>query len=514
VKKWKAILTIFVSLLLGVVLILIFVEHWRGERALNSKLKELAAKRERLDFNEFLPSKIARDQNAAVELVAVTNSLHDLSKLSEEAPPMMKLASPGFAISYWQRNSWPNGDKTNSWAEFGPKIAAAGPVLAQLQSVWSKPRYDDGFDYATGMVDFPSMPLLICSKQSAMLFSAAIADDLSRAKPEEALNHLCSLLAVVKDLGDQPLIISQLVRVACASYAFNATWEALHATDLTDAQLREMQTAWETNEFCTTMVKSLEMERALTLDYFRQIRGSRDLELKQLAEEEEITDAFRDAFNYNGLPTHGFILRDLHLPVWRIAWAAQDELRSLARWEPFIKGGRVAESNSWLDAKNFFPGFDPYSISYLPFPATTREKLGWYDRCRFLFSEQPFSINGVIILKVNKIETQRNMAITAIALKRYELRHGKKPETLSALIPEFLAAVPIDRMDGKPLRYHLNSDGTFKLYSVGVNGTDEGGDPQPEKSGVDSIHDLWQGKDALWPRQVEESNDSAGASRL
>jgi hypothetical protein len=57
--------------------------------------------------------------------------------------------------------------------------------------------------------------------------------------------------------------------------------------------------------------------------------------------------------------------------------------------------------------------------------------------------------------------TLHEMVITAIALRRYELRHGKPPGSLALLVPDFLAAPPSDLMDGQPLRYRLNSEGSF-----------------------------------------------------
>ena len=90
------------------------------------------------------------------------------------------------------------------------------------------------------------------------------------------------------------------------------------------------------------------------------------------------------------------------------------------------------------------------------------------------------------------------MVITAIALKRYQLRHGALPSDLNALVPEFLSAVPRDPVDGKPLRYRLNPDGTFLLYSVGSDGMDNGGDPTPSGS---SKTFYWQrGRDWVWPQ--------------
>ena len=37
---------------------------------------------------------------------------------------------------------------------------------------------------------------------------------------------------------------------------------------------------------------------------------------------------------------------------------------------------------------------------------------------------------------------------------------------------QLLASVPLDAVDGQPLRYRRNADGTFSLYSIGENGVD------------------------------------------
>jgi hypothetical protein len=87
-------------------------------------------------------------------------------------------------------------------------------------------------------------------------------------------------------------------------------------------------------------------------------------------------------------------------------------------------------------------------------------------------------------------------------LKRYQLKHGNYPADLISLVPEFIPAVPLDPVDGQPLRYRLNADGTFLLYSVGENGKDDGGNPALEK-GVTSASFNWQNIHALdwvWPQ--------------
>ena len=66
-------------------------------------------------------------------------------------------------------------------------------------------------------------------------------------------------------------------------------------------------------------------------------------------------------------------------------------------------------------------------------------------------------------------------ARVACALERFHLAHGKYPESLASLSPEFIATLPNDLVNGQPLHYHPTGDGHFVIYSVGWNEKDEGG---------------------------------------
>ena len=60
------------------------------------------------------------------------------------------------------------------------------------------------------------------------------------------------------------------------------------------------------------------------------------------------------------------------------------------------------------------------------------------------------------------------------ALAAYRADHGAYPAKLSELTPKYVAEVPKDIFSTEPLRYRRRGDG-YLLYSVGVNGTDDGG---------------------------------------
>jgi hypothetical protein len=74
-------------------------------------------------------------------------------------------------------------------------------------------------------------------------------------------------------------------------------------------------------------------------------------------------------------------------------------------------------------------------------------------------------------------------ALIACALERYRLAHENYPNSLDALVPQYLDKLPTDIITGQPLKYRLKSDGQFVLYSVGWNQKDDGGVPSPKKDG-------------------------------
>jgi hypothetical protein len=80
-------------------------------------------------------------------------------------------------------------------------------------------------------------------------------------------------------------------------------------------------------------------------------------------------------------------------------------------------------------------------------------------------------------------QTLANEAQVVCALERYRLAHNQYPESLEALIPLFMEKLPRDVIDGEPLHYRRQANGTFLLYSVGWNETDDGGQVALKKDG-------------------------------
>jgi hypothetical protein len=124
-----------------------------------------------------------------------------------------------------------------------------------------------------------------------------------------------------------------------------------------------------------------------------------------------------------------------------------------------------------------------------------------------------------------RFRTDMILAATSLAIRQYALDHnGNLPKQLIDLAPRCLLAVPLDPMTaGKPLGYiHGDRPGSPHagdpiIYSVGENGTDEGGSEQPLRKST-SARDRWGTQDAVvhltqQSRKPEADADDVTAQR-
>ena len=165
--------------------------------------------------------------------------------------------------------------------------------------------------------------------------------------------------------------------------------------------------------------------------------------------------------------------------MWRTSWSYTEEIHMLQAVQIILESLRAMKTNQFLK-----PQYDLMEgqISSLGLTNAGEALIRALKIPDFRELLESGSL-GIIVSKNIRIEAARRVVVAAIALKRFQLRHGKLSETLGELAPEFFAAVPIDPYDGKPLRYHPNTDGTYLLYCVGEDGVDDGGDPTNTMSG-------------------------------
>jgi hypothetical protein len=78
---------------------------------------------------------------------------------------------------------------------------------------------------------------------------------------------------------------------------------------------------------------------------------------------------------------------------------------------------------------------------------------------------------------IARIQTFVSQAGIVCALERCRKVRGQYPDSLAELAPQFMAQLPVDVINGGPMKYRRTNDGKFLLYSVGWNETDDAGTP-------------------------------------
>jgi hypothetical protein len=78
---------------------------------------------------------------------------------------------------------------------------------------------------------------------------------------------------------------------------------------------------------------------------------------------------------------------------------------------------------------------------------------------------------------------KRRLITAELALRIFQSEHGQPPAQLSDLVPRYLPRVPIDPFTEKELIYRPQGT-NWLLYSVGEDGTDDGGTPASRNRGA------------------------------
>lgn len=103
---------------------------------------------------------------------------------------------------------------------------------------------------------------------------------------------------------------------------------------------------------------------------------------------------------------------------------------------------------------------------------------GWLTiRDPFIYAEakQSISVFGPVDIKHYLTISELRLTQVVLAILQFEQAEERLPGTLDELVPAYLAAVPLDPFDDKPLRYAKKPANGWIVYSVGPNQKDEGG---------------------------------------
>jgi hypothetical protein len=494
-QRWLKTLLILVAIFL-IPTVWLSISHYYAKRDLERYKSQLRASGEKLAIDDWLPPRVTPENNGAQSFLQASTNVYFDGAIETNRPPAMRRVAPGKAMIGWQQSyilsDYGSAPITNTWEDIEKDLEEYGPRMELLRQAAARPALDFGLDYHSSSLN--PIANVARMKGAAALLSSATVFDLHRAETPAAVTNLHAALTIVNHWKNERTLLSQLIRYSSATFATEAQWEILQATNLTDPELAMLQHDWESMEFIQALESAQEMERAREIVSIQDLRTSNNPSAAMNAQSVPANSGGGSS-NNSSWSLKNFVRTIARKPsdmLWRTSWSYRDELRALQGHEIMIETLHQVETNGFFkdalaEQKRKFKmlGMSAGSTNWL------RHTLN--DQFFGVFWGATGSTTGDRIMS---LEAARRIVIVAIALKRYQLQHGTWPVDLKTLVPDFLSEVPRDPVDGLPLRYRANADGAFTLYSVGFDGVDNGGDPLPSGS-----NPYWfRAHDMVWPQ--------------
>jgi hypothetical protein len=496
--RWKILtaLAVFLAVFTGIWLLTLHVGPADDVEAYKKLLDE---KGEKLAISEVLPPPVPPESNS---VDAVEDAFRLSGSGNEITPGAMKMVAPGKAMVAWLQPDVRGYDFTNSWDDLSAEVVANRPAIELLHQVLERPRLDFNLDYKKGAGLL--LPHLSPLKRSSQKLEAAVVCDLHNGDPGAAATNILTMLGLVQRNAAEGLLISHLVRIAMAAIAIAPTWELLQATNVTDAQLAAVQKGWEQMDFLSDAENTFVVERAWMMEDIEKSRATHEGFEATFGPVTSMSSPGSSASSGWSWPLDLEAMTEkprnlVAEAMWRSSWSYSEELRTLQSDQIIVEALRTMQTNQ----SQFYKADYDAMTTRMSSLGITNAGMAFFRALKIPDLSDYFggSLSSAVE-KALRMETACRVVATAVALKRFQLKHGNLPETLDELVPEFFRSVPIDPNAGKPLRYHPNADGTFLLYSVGEDGVDDGGDPGLT-AGVMSNSLYWQNthaRDWVWPQ--------------
>jgi hypothetical protein len=282
----------------------------------------------------------------------------------------------------------------------------------------------------------------------ARLLAADAAIRAQDGDIDGALDSSRAILCVDRSIGDEPFLISGLVRISIGGIAMKSARRALAQGEPSDAALAKLQA-----------LALDEMAEPLLIQGFRGERAMLDVTIRRVRGGEISLSAVTGG---SGTSVNGLFPADS--PWGRLTFDKQraaglrwmNELISIARLPPSARAQRVKAWQADVDKvrSSDYGMFQPTLLLALLHPI-----VDVYDsHCRY-----PTELRALAIL---------------LAAERHRQKRGTWPKSIAEIDPAILSSPPLHPFSGEPLRVRQDEN-EFLVYSIGTNLRDEHGLNEP-----------------------------------
>lgn len=327
-----------------------------------------------------------------------------------------------------------------------PELEEAEKLLAQygrsLELMHQAARQGGQARYPTKFADGMSMLLTHVQqlRGGARLLALESAVEAHRVRPAAAIDSILAIFAAARSLEQEPVLISQLVRMALDGMARDRAAWLLSAIELDDAQLARLEVELAArNYYGRPVYQALLGERVMGIDAFANPARLGD-EGKALALLGAV-NGDRDRTLY--LQLMGELIAAAKTP-------AEQGRQTAANLEAQLK--QIAGSGGSRFSH-------PLTLLLMP------------------------AISAVFEAR-SRNEAARVALRVAVAVERFRRAQGRLPEKLDELTPTYFGAVPFDPYDIRPLRYRIDGE-EYVVYSIGKDRIDQSGLSEPPNKADD-----------------------------
>ncbi len=438
----------------------------RGKNDWEEFKREWEAKGEVFDYKQIIPKPIPSEKNFAH--IPLLKPLHehkwnkDLSEADptdqknfDQAQSLLKIEGASIPkldgwqigksvdLSAWQQffreeKGWPHPKKSaKPAADILQALGKFEATMTELtQAARERPlcRYDIKYEAHFAALLPHLSPLRNFVKSFTLRALAHQAND----NPEAALADVRMCFFLTESIRDEPMLISQLVRIASLKIALQPVWEGLKQEKWSAGQLADIE----------KLLAGIDL-----LEGYRiSILGERDLA-------NLLIDRMRDDPELLGMLLED---DDPMLKVLPDGWISHNQRRLNEMHLNFTQ--RIVDTQ----ARRIHP---EVSLAFnKELDARTKRKvpiLGVYDM-----------LSGILLPAIDKVAIKIGFAQAAVDhvriachLEMHKLEHNK----YSAKLADLKVPLPNDPYTGKSYVYKLDPKGRYQLHGVGWNQKDDGG---------------------------------------
>ncbi len=280
-----------------------------------------------------------------------------------------------------------------------------------------------------------------------------VADSEIRARDGDidgALDSCRAIFATARSIGDEPFLISHLVRAAVGEVALHSTARVLGQGEASDRALARVQELMLDEMAQPLLMTGVKGERATLAEIIRRL-GAGEVSVAALSDG---GGSSRDAPPGAVAP-------------WGKLWFDQQLAVALERMTQAVAIARrpVAEQPAlWREWQA-----DAERVKKKPFAVYT-------ELLPMLLSPAVATASSGLF----RYQTDLAGNAVLVAAERHRRKTGKWPTAVAAIDPTILPSAPVDPFSGESFRME-HRDGQLFVYSIGPNGQDEHGAYEPKR---------------------------------